>query len=62
MASKQYTADELRKRRNRQWYESRFRCGYASICPLWGGYTVSKSGYHPSCAKKAGIKWKEPAK
>ena len=46
----------LRERRNRQWWESRARCGYATVCPLCGGYTLSKTGYHAGCAKKAGIK------
>lgn len=61
-ARKQFTADELRERRNRQWWESRVRCGHATICPECGGYTLSQCGYHPRCAKKAGIKWKEVAR
>lgn len=52
---KQFTDKELRERRNRQWYESRCRCGHVGICPLCGGYTRSASGYHPSCAKKVGL-------
>ena len=52
---KQFTDEELRERRNRQWYESRCRCGHVGVCPLCGGYTRSASGYHPSCAKKAGL-------
>lgn len=27
-----------------------------AVCPLCGGYTLSKTGYHAGCAKKAGIK------
>ena len=52
---KQFTDEELRERRNRQWYESRCRCGHVGVCPLCGGYTRSVSGYHPSCARKAGL-------
>lgn len=52
---KQFTDEELRERRNRQLYESRCRCWHAGVCPLCGGYTRSASGYHPSCAKKAGL-------
>lgn len=54
--TKRFTESELRERRNRQWWESRARCGYATACPLCGGYTLSKTGYHAGCAKKAGIK------
>lgn len=54
--TKRFTESELRERRNRQWWESRARCGYATVCPLCGGYTLSKTGYHAGCAKKAGIK------
>lgn len=57
---KQFTESELRERRNRQWWESRARCGYATACPLCGGYTLSESGYHAGCAKKAGIKIPRP--
>lgn len=52
---KQFTDEELRERRRCQWYESRCRCGHVGVCPLCGGYTRSVSGYHPSCAKKAGL-------
>lgn len=52
---RQFTDEELRERRNQQWYESRCRCGHVGVCPLCGGYTRSASGYHPSCAKKAGL-------
>lgn len=54
--TKRFTESALRERRNRQWWESRARCGYATVCPLCGGYTLSKTGYHAGCAKKAGIK------
>lgn len=54
--TKRFTESELRERRNRQWWESRARCGYATVCPLCGGYTLSKTSYHAGCAKKAGIK------
>ena len=54
--TKRFTESELRERRNRQWWESSARCGYATVCPLCGGYTLSKTGYHAGCAKKAGIK------
>lgn len=57
---KRFTDSELRERRNRQWWESRVRCGYATACPLCGGYTLSESGYHAGCAKKAGIKVSRP--
>lgn len=57
---KQFTESELRVRRNRQWWESRVRCGHATVCPLCGGYTLSESGYHAVCAKKAGIEVSRP--
>nr|DAN18016.1 MAG TPA: ISL3 zinc-finger of transposase IS204/IS1001/IS1096/IS1165 [Caudoviricetes sp.] len=56
MSCEDPAAEEMRRRRSREWYESRFRCGHATVCPLCGDYTVSKHGYHPICAKKAGIK------
>lgn len=52
--TKRFTESELRERRNRQWWESRARCGYATVCPLCGGYTLSKTGYHAGCAQMAG--------
>lgn len=56
VATRDLAVAKLRERRNRQWWESRARCGYATVCPLCGGYTLSKTGYHAGCAKKAGIK------
>lgn len=41
---RRFTDEQLRERRNRQWWESRARCGYASVCPECGGYTLSPSG------------------
>lgn len=52
---RRFTDEQLRERRNRQWWESRARCGYATVCPKCGGYTLSLSGYHRACAKMAGL-------
>lgn len=52
---RRFTDEQLRERRNRQWWESRARCGYATVCPECGGYTLSPSGYHRVCAKAAGL-------
>ena len=52
---KVYTDEELRERRNRQWYESRARCGHMTVCPVCGGYTLRESGMHRGCEKKEGL-------
>ena len=52
MARKRYTDEELKERRKAQWWESRCRCGKASVCPVCGGYTRREAGIHRACEKK----------
>ena len=42
---KRVYTEEQRARRNRQWYESRLRCGHATMCPVCGAWTKSRNGF-----------------
>lgn len=52
---KQFTDEELRERRNRQWYESRCRCGHVGICPLCGRVYAIGFGLPPELREEGGI-------
>lgn len=45
--------EEQKARRNRQWYESRLRCGHATLCPVCGAWTKSRNGF---CKRHGGMK------
>ena len=55
MTKRQFTPEELRERRYRQYWESLARRGLATVCPVCGRYTKSVTGFHRSCAEKAQI-------
>lgn len=50
--TREYTPEQ-KARRNRQWYESRLRCGHASVCPMCGAWTRSANGF---CRRHGGMK------
>lgn len=53
MKLKRVYTEEQKARRNRQWRESRLRCGHATLCPVCGSWTKSRNGF---CKRHGGLK------